>query len=122
MLRHCEHDARLFSRQPQPAKPETDRPGRAGVPDKFKPITRFRKIQHCMPGNMRLRKRGFRSSAAVPLIDESGQSFAVLSLYSSWPGFFSAVTREAMLRHIQQSLSHGHPPLRADICGFRRFE
>jgi EAL domain-containing protein (putative c-di-GMP-specific phosphodiesterase class I) len=50
-------------------------------------------------------QRGFRSSAAVPLLDESGQSFAVLSLYSSWPGFFSAVTREAMLRHIQQSLS-----------------
>ncbi|HMG86867.1 MAG TPA: EAL domain-containing protein [Terracidiphilus sp.] len=50
-------------------------------------------------------QRGFRSSAAVPLLDESGQSFAVLSLYSNWPGFFSAVTREAMLRHIQQSLS-----------------
>jgi EAL domain-containing protein (putative c-di-GMP-specific phosphodiesterase class I) len=51
-------------------------------------------------------RRGFRSSAAVPLLDESGQSFAVLSLYSKWPGFFSAVTREALLRHIQQSLSH----------------
>jgi len=50
-------------------------------------------------------QRGFRSSAAVPLLDESGQSFAILSLYSNWPGFFSAVTREAMLRHIQQSLS-----------------
>jgi EAL domain-containing protein (putative c-di-GMP-specific phosphodiesterase class I) len=50
-------------------------------------------------------QRGFRSSAAVPLLDESGQSFAILSLYSSWPGFFSAVTREPMLRHIQQSLS-----------------
>jgi EAL domain-containing protein (putative c-di-GMP-specific phosphodiesterase class I) len=50
-------------------------------------------------------QRGFRSSAAVPLLDEYGQSFAVLSLYSSWPGFFSAVTRQAMLRHIQQSLS-----------------
>jgi EAL domain-containing protein (putative c-di-GMP-specific phosphodiesterase class I) len=50
-------------------------------------------------------QRGFRSSAAVPLLDESGQSFAILSLYSSWPGFFNAVTREPMLRHIQQSLS-----------------
>ncbi len=50
-------------------------------------------------------RRGFRSSAAVPLLDESGQSFAVLSLYSKWPGFFSARTREALLRHIQQSLS-----------------
>jgi EAL domain-containing protein (putative c-di-GMP-specific phosphodiesterase class I) len=50
-------------------------------------------------------QRGFRSSAAVPLLDESGQSFAVLSLYSGWPGYFSAVTREAMLRHIQQAMS-----------------
>jgi len=50
-------------------------------------------------------RRGFRSSAAVPLLDESGQSFAILNLYSSWPGFFSAVTRETMLRHIQQSMS-----------------
>jgi EAL domain-containing protein (putative c-di-GMP-specific phosphodiesterase class I) len=43
---------------------------------------------------------------AIPLLDESGQAFAILSLYSSWPGFFSAVTREAMLRHIQQAMSH----------------
>ena len=50
-------------------------------------------------------QHGFRSSAAVPLLDESGQSFAILSLYSGWPGFFSAVTREFMLRHIQQSMS-----------------
>ncbi len=50
--------------------------------------------------------RGFRSSAAVPLFDQSGQTFAILSLYSGWPGFFSAVTRAAMLRHIQQAMSH----------------
>lgn len=50
--------------------------------------------------------RGFRSSAAVPLLDESGQTFAILSLYSSWPGYFSASTREATLRHIQRVMSH----------------
>jgi EAL domain-containing protein (putative c-di-GMP-specific phosphodiesterase class I) len=50
-------------------------------------------------------QRGFRSSTAIPLLDESGQSFAILSLYSCWPGFFSAVTRETMLRHIQLSMS-----------------
>lgn len=48
---------------------------------------------------------GFRSSAAIPLLDESGQSFAVLSLYSAWPGYFNAPTREAMLRHIQLAMS-----------------
>lgn len=50
--------------------------------------------------------RGFRSSAAVPLLDESGQAFAILSLYSNWPGYFSTPTREATLRHIQRVLSH----------------
>src|ERR1700739_1482248 len=34
-------------------------------------------------------RRGFRSSAAVPLLDESGQSFAILNLYTHWTGFFT---------------------------------
>ncbi len=58
------------------------------------------------PWRAEARMRGFRSSAAVPLLDESGQPFAILSLYSGWPGFFSAVTRVVMLRHIQQTMSH----------------
>ena len=49
--------------------------------------------------------RGFRSSVAVPLLDESGQPFAVVNLYSGWPGFFSAANRIVMLRHIQQTMS-----------------
>jgi EAL domain-containing protein (putative c-di-GMP-specific phosphodiesterase class I) len=51
-------------------------------------------------------ERGFRSSVAVPLLDESDQPFAVLSLYSGWPGFFSAANRIVMLRHTQQTMSH----------------
>ena len=90
----------------QPAKPETDRRDARGVPDKFRSTTPFRKMQRLHAWNDEAAQRGFRSSAAVPLLDESGQSFAILSLYSCWPGFFSAVTREAMLRHIQQSMSH----------------
>ena len=58
------------------------------------------------PWRAEAKMRGFRSSAAVPLLDESGQPFAILSLYSGWPGFFSAVTRVVMLRHIQQTMSH----------------
>lgn len=50
-------------------------------------------------------QRGFRSSAAVPLSDEFRHTFAVLSVYSPWPGYFSSLTRTAMLRHIQQILS-----------------
>lgn len=50
-------------------------------------------------------KLGFRSCASVPLLDEEGQSFALLTLYSSWPGFFSTAPRQSMLVHIQGSLS-----------------
>lgn len=49
---------------------------------------------------------GFRASAAVPLIDESGRSFALLSLYSGWPGFFSTDRARGFLRHVQRVLSH----------------
>jgi EAL domain-containing protein (putative c-di-GMP-specific phosphodiesterase class I) len=49
---------------------------------------------------------GFRSSAGIPLLDESGQPFALLGLYSRWPGFFNAPSRRGMLSHIQQTMSH----------------
>ena len=52
------------------------------------------------------REIGFRASAAVPLLDEAGQPFAILSLYSSWPGFFGAPNRRIMLEHVQQAMSH----------------
>jgi EAL domain-containing protein (putative c-di-GMP-specific phosphodiesterase class I) len=58
------------------------------------------------PWRAEAKMRGFRSSVAIPLLDESGQTFAILSLYSRWTGFFSGVTRRAMLRHIQQAMSH----------------
>lgn len=47
---------------------------------------------------------GFRSEAAIPFVDEAEQPFAVMNLYSSWPGFFGATVRTGMLRHIQQAL------------------
>lgn len=58
------------------------------------------------PWRAEAKTRGFRSSAAVPLLDESGQTFAILSLYSCWTGFFSGAKRKAMLRCIQQAMSH----------------
>ena len=48
---------------------------------------------------------GFRSSAAVPLIDEHGRSIALLSLYSAWPGLFSAGAMRGLLSHAQLLLS-----------------
>jgi EAL domain-containing protein (putative c-di-GMP-specific phosphodiesterase class I) len=58
------------------------------------------------PWRAEAQKHGFRSSVAIPLLDESDQAFAIVSLYSEWPGFFSAGAREAMLRHIQQAVSY----------------
>jgi EAL domain-containing protein (putative c-di-GMP-specific phosphodiesterase class I) len=51
-------------------------------------------------------KLGFRSSASVPLSDDAGQPFAVLQLYSRWPGFFCTGPRQIMLSYAQQALSH----------------
>ena len=50
-------------------------------------------------------KLGFRSNVAIPLMDEAGQSMAILSLYSAWPGYFSTATRRAFVAHVQQVLS-----------------
>lgn len=50
-------------------------------------------------------KLGFRSSVAIPLLDEAGQAVAILSLYSDWVGYFSTTARQAFLGHIQQVLS-----------------
>lgn len=58
---------------------------------------------------------GIRSSAGIPLVDETGQTFALLNLYSRWPGFFRTNARELFLQHVQQTVSlaalrhvHGH--------------
>lgn len=48
---------------------------------------------------------GFRSSAAVPLIDAHGRSIALISLYSAWPGMFSTASMQGLLRHAQLLLS-----------------
>lgn len=50
---------------------------------------------------------GFRSSASVPLVDDSGHSIALLSIYGGWPGLFSTESVRGLLNHIQQVLSHG---------------
>jgi len=49
---------------------------------------------------------GFRSSATVPLVDEAGHSIALLSLYSSWPGYFSNLRVRNFLNHVQRVLGH----------------
>jgi EAL domain-containing protein (putative c-di-GMP-specific phosphodiesterase class I) len=50
---------------------------------------------------------GFRSSAAVPLLDETGKPIALLSLYCEWPGYFSTLRVQSFLIHIQRVLGNG---------------
>ena len=52
------------------------------------------------------RELGFRSSAAVPLLDDSGKTIALLSLYGAWPRFFSTLRMGNFLNHVHKSLSH----------------
>ncbi len=49
---------------------------------------------------------GFRSSAALPLVDENGRTVAMLGLYSRYPGFFSTDHVSRFLNHIRHVLSH----------------
>ncbi len=58
------------------------------------------------PWEAALADLSLRSAAAVPLVDESGQSYSLLLLFSRWPSFFNAIARWDMLRHIQQLLGH----------------
>jgi len=63
---------------------------------------------------------GFRSSAAVPILDESGQSIAMLSLYNGWPGYFSNKSVRGFLGHAQQVLSYGiQQRMRAPVIPMR---
>ena len=56
---------------------------------------------------------GFRSSAALPLQDDSGKTIALLSLYSAWPRFFSTLRVGNFLHHLQKVLSHAVQRLNA---------
>ena len=49
---------------------------------------------------------GFRSSASMPLQDDTGKTIALLTLYSAWPRFFSTLRSGSFLSHLQRSLSH----------------
>ncbi|MDE3199895.1 MAG: EAL domain-containing protein [Acidobacteriota bacterium] len=80
--------------------------GRAWRSGEIQVNNSFATSENLHPWRAEAQALGFRSSVAVPLLDSSGQAFAILSLYSKWPGFFGATTREAMLRQIQQSMSH----------------
>ena len=56
---------------------------------------------------------GFRASAAVPLLDDTGQTIALLSLYSAWPRFYSTLRMKNFLNHVQKVLSHAVERLNA---------
>ena len=84
---------------------ETVRQGVPGGLVKSRSITRFAK-KKLHPWRAEAEERGFRSSAAVPLLDETGQAFAIVSLYSELARIFQRSNRAILLRHIQQAMSH----------------
>ncbi|MGB6984796.1 MAG: EAL domain-containing protein [Candidatus Aquilonibacter sp.] len=47
---------------------------------------------------------GFRSSAGVPLSDETGKTIAMIGLYSAFPGCFSTDTLTSFLTHLRYVL------------------
>lgn len=91
----------------QANKPSGNGPaGRAWRSGEIEINNSFAMSEGLHPWRVEAEALGFRSSVAVPLLDTSGQAFAILSLYSRWPGYFGAGSREAMLRHIQQAMSN----------------
>lgn len=46
-------------------------------------------------------KLGWGSSAAVPLVDRSGRTRALMSLQASWTGFFATEARQVLLQQIK---------------------
>ncbi len=48
---------------------------------------------------------GFRSSAGIPLSDETGKTIAMIGLYSAFPGYFSTDTLTSFLSHLRHVLS-----------------
>ena len=48
---------------------------------------------------------GIAASVAIPLLDEAGQSRALLSLYAGKPGYFSSMGQRTFAEHLQQVLS-----------------
>lgn len=48
---------------------------------------------------------GFRSSAAMPLVDENGKTFALLSIYCAYTGFFDPEIRKILFLYIQKMVS-----------------
>ncbi|MHB1599342.1 MAG: EAL domain-containing protein [Acidimicrobiales bacterium] len=59
------------------------------------------------------RRFHWRSSAAVPLVDDSGTARALLSLYARWPGYFAYSSRVSFLALLQQTVSQALDRLEA---------
>ena len=70
---------------------------------------------------------GFRAGSAVPILDESGRTIALLMLYSNFPGFFASNRIEKFLIHLQLVLGREvarriHSPIvpMVESVGYRR--
>ncbi|MDD2335914.1 MAG: PAS domain S-box protein [Geobacteraceae bacterium] len=58
-------------------------------------------------------QRGYRSSIALPLKDESGNTFGALNIYSTEPGTFATIDEVRLLEELAGDLAFGITVLRA---------
>lgn len=56
-------------------------------------------------------RAGWRASAAVPLTDGRGVPLALLSLFASWPGYFSSPGRTALLEQVRAVVERAYEEL-----------
>lgn len=80
--------------------------GAAWRSGRIETLSNFKVIPDCAPWMQFAQELRFRSCVALPLLDEIGRPFALLTLYSNWPRFFSTPGRQILLRHIQHTTSH----------------
>ncbi|HEU4636131.1 MAG TPA: EAL domain-containing protein [Edaphobacter sp.] len=66
---------------------------------------------------------GFRSSASMPLLDASGNSSAILVIYSEFPGYFSTPEIQGLLNHLKNLVENAlHRLDRPEVVPYREQE
>lgn len=108
---HRYHEAMMTGLVPKisidPAKPSGQGPGaHAWRTGQIMIADAWAKESRLGPWQAFGRELGFRSSASMPLQDDSGKTIALLTLYCAWPRFFSTLRVGNLLNHLQRALSH----------------
>ncbi|WP_298282676.1 EAL domain-containing protein [Acidocella sp.] len=88
-----------------PSDPTPGPAAKAWLSGEFASIASYRLDPSLAPWQNFGATLGFRASASMPLVNEDGETFALVNLYSGWVGFFESSVRQVMFTQIQQALS-----------------